>query len=282
MLSEETTHTLNQFVYRVSLPAAILSAFWGIDWSKPEVLQILLLNIVILIPFGIGILLLGMLFKLSAEMKAALFMGALVGNTVYMGFPIGQGAFGAEGFDFFLAAAMPHIALGIIFAELVAERLTKRKRKLSIYAKESLRNPLVITFFGGILLSLFVTGDGVILELRRAVGLIAATASPLALIGIGAFLYRRLAPLKSGVEFAIIAIKIIVFPVLMLAIGMFFPQIGKDVIAASAVAASMPVAISVFIITERHKVAPAIAANTILWSTLISIVTINVFLAFIL
>ena len=41
VLSEGNTHILNQFVYRVSLPAAILSAFWGISWAKPEVLQIL-------------------------------------------------------------------------------------------------------------------------------------------------------------------------------------------------------------------------------------------------
>ena len=35
VLSEETSHTLSQFVYRVRLPAAILAAFWGIDWSNP-------------------------------------------------------------------------------------------------------------------------------------------------------------------------------------------------------------------------------------------------------
>ncbi len=48
-------HTLNNFVYFISLPAVILISFWGIDWFDGDTRTVLLMNTVAVGAFAVGL-----------------------------------------------------------------------------------------------------------------------------------------------------------------------------------------------------------------------------------
>lgn len=279
ILSADSVQIINSFVYRVSLPAIIFFAFWGIDWTRADVRQAVVFNLFVILGAAIFFLFSGSVFRFNPQNKAALFMGALVGNTIYMGFPIGEQAFGPEIYPLFLAAATPHLSLGIFFSELAIEHLLHKRKPLKEYLLSAIKNPIFISLGAGIALSFAPSGIALLESLRRAGSLVAATASPLALIALGAFLYHHVRPIKHFVEVATIVLKILVFPAAILGLGFLMPNLDKSIIAVSAIVAAMPTAVSMFTVAEQHKISPQSVANVILWGTVVSMITINVLLS---
>jgi hypothetical protein len=280
VLRDDDVRALNAFVYRISLPAAIIASFFTVDWTVPAIGRTMGMNTLVLIAAAAVLLIIGLLFRMTPERRAALFMCVLVGNTVYMGFPIGERAFGPELYPVFLAAATPHIALGLIFSELMIAYTVLRDNRRALL-RGLIRNPLVLSLAAGVAASFLPldTAGGEVF--RRAVSSLAATASPLALVALGAFLYHNFAPLKSGFASASIALKLIGFPAALFALGAAVPALGKDVIAVSAVAASMPTAVSVFVLADNHRILPQEVAGIIFWSTILSLATVSGVLAYI-
>lgn len=279
VLNVKGIDVLNSFVYRLSLPAAILSAFWSMDWTRGDVRQTLIINVLIIFAVGTFLLLVGKILGLHPHKQAALFMGTLVGNTIYMGFPIGQAAFTSDIYPLFLAAATPHLAVGIFFSELVLEHLLHEQKTLRMHLLSAIKNPIILALGAGVILS-FVSNTSIILgSIQKAISLVAATASPIALIALGAFLFHRIHPITQVIEGLTIAMKILIFPIAILTLGFLVPTIDRSIIAVSAVAAAMPTAVSMFAVAAEHQISPKSVANVILWGTLLSLATINALLA---
>jgi predicted permease len=276
IVSDEWVSVLNNFVYYVALPAIILTSFWGIDWKTGGTLKVLFFNILALILFS-ALVLFGLSFtKFSRKTKAAVFLSVMVGNTVYMGFPIVSQAF-PNNFNLLVAAASVHLVLSLVFAVLAGEYFVQREKKPMVYINNFLKNPLIIGLFIGLVFSLFGF-KGVLADvIKKPLLMLAATASPIALFALGSFFHGKSIARKFKTTFTISILKILVYPLFILALA---GAIKFDILGAkvSALVAAMPTAVTAFVVAEKYKLEEETVANAILISTAISIATISMFL----
>lgn len=272
IVKEEWVHTLNSFVYYVALPALIVVSFWNISWGTPGLLRLIGTNTLFLVGFALVLGLFLALCPMNRRLKASVFLVGLVGNSIYMGFPIGEQAFGPEGSASVIGVGTLFLVLGILLA-IVGVELFWEPKKLGAYIAGFVKNPLSIGVVLGILVSLIGSSDGLVGTVKGAVGMVAAIASPAALIALGSFLHGRF--VRDVVWFSILgsAIKLFAFPILI-----FFADImiggGVREVSVSMLLAAMPVAVTTFVIAEQFDLDQSLVASSIVLSTVASVVTI--------
>ena len=107
--------------------------------------------------------------------------------------------------------------------------------------------------------------------------MLAVTASPVALVTLGAFMrgifHWRLAP------WALVAtgLKLLALPIFVYMVGTT-AELDAMVVAASVLAAAMPTAVTTFVIAERYNTAPELVATTLVMSTVLSLLSISMLL----
>lgn len=280
LIEEQATHYLNTFVYYVSLPAIITISFWKINWHEESIGSLFLLNTFIVLIFAAILLFVLSVFIKSKSLRAAILMTSLVGNTVYMGYPILGPALGSDVLSSVVGTTTIHLVLGIVISVLIADYLISKSSNSKKLIWDFIKNPLMVALFIGLVLS-FIPFQGWLTDiLQNAVGMLGATASPLALFALGAFMSGKFNPSHFVASFGSSAIKLILFPLFAAGVAALWGVNSFQVISTAV--ATMPVAATTFVIAEQHKLDKAFVANTIILSTILSLFTITIFLLYLL
>jgi predicted permease len=276
IVKHEWIPVLNGFVYYIALPAIILISFWQIDWADKGILPLAGFNLLVLAIF-FAILFVAMYYnKYPKKTAAAFILASLVGNTIYMGFPI-VGAIAKQNYSGMVASATVHLALGLVLAILVVEYMVVKSRQFKSYFFDLIKNPLIISMALGLVLSIFKSNNFFISQIQKPIAMLGATASPVALFSLGAFFKGKF--VRSHLKLSLIAtsIKLLLFPIAMILLARW-AGFDKEQIAISGLLSGMPLAVTAFVISEKYKLDQAFVANTILISAIASIVTISIFL----
>ncbi|MEK7162038.1 MAG: AEC family transporter, partial [Patescibacteria group bacterium] len=155
LCTDEWVNVLNKFVYYVSLPAVIIVSFWDIQWRSAEIWTAVGWNMAAYLTFAILVFLsLHSLKHLSGAVKSAMFMVSMVGNTVYIGFPILIHALGSTKAPYVIAAGTAHLVLGLVLSILAVDFWVVKSKKLSLYVDDLIKNPFMLSVGAGIVLSL--------------------------------------------------------------------------------------------------------------------------------
>ncbi|MFK8252700.1 AEC family transporter [Ancylobacter terrae] len=196
-------------------------------------------------------------------------------NTVFMGVPLILKAFGPEGaVPLFLLIAI-HLPVMMLVATLLAEgvgrglsgpALLKLGRALAF-------NPILIGIYAGALAKIvgFVP-SGVP---KQTLDLLAAAASPCALVSLGLALHRY--PIRG--DFApsamLAGLKLCIHPALVFLLVQVLPM--PKVWGQVAVAfAAMPCGVNAYLLAQRHKAGVAATASAVSLSTVVSLFTVTV------
>ncbi len=272
-------HTLNAYVYYVALPAIILASFWEINWRHAVMWRLLGLNLLGLLLFSALLFFALHFFKMSARLKAAVYVTALVGNTIYMGFPIAGGAFGSSLFPSVIAAATGHLAFGIVFGILAAEFLVVKSRNFKSYFRDFAKNPLMVALFLGMALSVLNLNQPFFDILKKPLTMLGATASPVALFALGGFLHGKFMKKHLALSLLTASLKLLALPLFM---ALVFKGVAgfKTYLPLTVLVSAMPSAVTCFIIAEQYDLQEDFVANTIVISTVLSLLTISAFLIF--
>ncbi len=271
-------NTLNLFVYYVSLPAVVISSFWQIDILDPLSARTAGLNLLLLLMCAAAFFaILQALVHASGRAKASIFMVGLVGNTVYLGFPLIHRAFGAGEAALGIAAAALHLAAGLIFSIMAVEYWVVKSRKPLVYAKDFVKNPLFISLALGIIISLIKPAGEVYEAVQKPLSMLGQTASPLALFALGGFLHGKFLREHLRPALLLAGLKLAILPLVFWA-SLNYLGAGRGIAAVSALAAAMPAAVTAFVLAEKYNLDHELVANTILISTGLSVFTISLLL----
>jgi len=220
------------------------------------------------------------LFRRVLADQAIFGMGAGFSNTVLMGIPILFTVFGPE-------ATLPTLLIiafhgPLLMSLTVVLILLGRGGGVSVgrmartIGLDLVRNPIIV----GLLLGVAVNLGGVELPgpVDTMADMMGATAVPCALFALGASLAGY--PLMGDVPTALTLtfLKVLVHPILVWILAV--PVLGLEGIwvPVAVVMAAMPSGINVYLFAARYDAAPAVAARTVLISTLASLVTLPVVL----
>jgi malonate transporter and related proteins len=211
--------------------------------------------------------------------EASLFaLNSVFGNTMMLGVPIVDAAYGAEGVANLLAVVVFHSAVLLPLATLLLESgRGGRSLRGVLYAALAgvAQNPVVVSIFAAFLWR--ATGVAVPAPVLRWLDLLGAAGPPLALFCLGASLPRP----RGWSDMAEISIasvlKLVAMPALV-AVLAHLAGVGGVAFAVVVIAAGLPTGANAFLLARRFSTMAEASAGVVLVSTGVSLLTITLLL----
>mgnify|MGYP001619630534 CR=1 FL=1 len=272
IINDNDIRSLNSFAYYVSLPALIAVSLWNIDFLNGENWRIIKFSFFTIASFSLILLLLLSVIKINKDLKAAIFLTAVTGNTIYMGFPLIELSFGKGYLPAGTLIGTIYLIIPLLISIFVIRYWHNREHKLSKELAEFVKNPLIISTVAGIALSFLKIDFPAIDGFKKSLLMLGATASPVALFVLGGFLYGKFLKKDLGLVACSSILKLAAFPVFIAAVYFYLFKVSNFQVAA--LLASMPTAVTTFVISEKFKLNSALVGNVILASTILSFIVV--------
>lgn len=294
ILSPDTDHVLNQYVYYIAFPAIMLIALaetpiegimqWGFI-AGYSLAMICTYSLVMLVSFISN--------KGRTDIAAIRALNTTFGNCAFIGMPLMTMMYPQHP-NALTSAAIATLLSVIIFAlVLVTIELYEGKEQVSpliIVSQSLIQNPIVIGSSIGVALSAMniEVNDSIAIMFRQ----IGMTSSPCALFAIGMVLakasgvkdqqlseekgpgLKKSSMIHHFAELSWINLcKLVIQPALAY---LFLSTFGVEgeILIMGVILASLPTAASVFLLAERYRVKSAISAQAIMLGTLLSLLTL--------
>ena len=298
-LTPEIGRFLNGIAFRFCLPSLILY-----EVGRGKLSQLAVAGNLVGVPLA-AMALLALFFlwfarysRLAVDEKPAFVFGVFWANIAYLGFPLAQNAFGAEGLALaavYNATIMPCTTLcgyGVISHFMGSSGNSWRGR-----IRETFLNPIVASALLGILVMVVsqgvrnadgsLPGGAPIAALFAAIGsflkMMGGMGLPIALLVVGGSL--RFAAMRNAMVPLLMSAlaRTVVLPLMVYAAFSFFlSDVVHEVRAVSVLLAAMPCSVSSFVIATGRGANARFTASLLALTTAISLVTLPVWLYFLL
>ena len=276
LLKEKDVETLNNIVINIALPCMIFNALYTADVSLLPKLSILTVYILIT-SLIVGILTYSLLHFLGWERKKiwSLVTVVVLGNTGFLGYPITHGIFGNEGM---IRAVFCDISTSILFILLSFILILIFDGELKVAIKKILTFLPLWAVVLGILFNIYsipITPVG-----STVVGYLAGATIPLIMISLG--LSLKLEGLKYHFKEVGLAsiIKLLIYPLIALGVLSLLNITGFEH-TIGFIEATMSSAMLGMVIAVTYRLDWELTSDCIFTTTLFSLITIPIFLMFI-
>ena len=276
LLKEKDVETLNNIVINIALPCMIFNALYTADVSLLPKLSILTVYILIT-SLIVGILTYSLLHFLGWERKKiwSLVTVVVLGNTGFLGYPITHGIFGNEGM---IRAVFCDISTSILFILLSFILILIFDGELKVAIKKILTFLPLWSVVLGILFNIYsipITPVG-----STVVGYLAGATIPLIMISLG--LSLKLEGLKYHFKEVGLAsiIKLLIYPLIALGVLSLLNITGFEH-TIGFIEATMSSAMLGMVIAVTYRLDWELTSDCIFTTTLFSLITIPIFLMFI-
>ena len=276
LLKEKDVETLNNIVINIALPCMIFNALYTADVSLLPKLSILTVYILIT-SLIVGILTYSLLHFLGWERKKiwSLVTVVVLGNTGFLGYPITHGIFGNEGM---IRAVFCDISTSILFILLSFILILIFDGELKVAIKKILTFLPLWSVVLGILFNIYsipITPIG-----STVVGYLAGATIPLIMISLG--LSLKLEGLKYHFKEVGLAsiIKLLIYPLIALGVLSLLNITGFEH-TIGFIEATMSSAMLGMVIAVTYRLDWELTSDCIFTTTLFSLITIPIFLMFI-
>ena len=281
-ISSDIADSLNAFTVKIAVPVLLFRAMYKLDFSQAFDWPMLVSFYAgAVISFIIGITLARVIWNRRPGEAVAVGFCALFSNTVLLGIPIVERAYGAEALTQVFGIISLHApclyALGMTSMELSRRDGRSLGEALLAAGKSILQNSLMTGIIIGVILNL--TRIPLPEVVTATVDMIAISAIPVALIGIGTALTRY--SLKSELSEAMGAsfLSLFIHPLIAFILSFYVFNLSAEYVRAAVIVAAMPPGINVYIFASMYNRAVAMSASTFLIATPFSILTIAAWLS---
>ncbi len=282
LFTETHIDGINKFAQGIAIPLLLFLGISEVDLSKlswPLYLTYYGPGTVVFALSTIGAIL---IFGKDKEDAIAIGFTALFGNTVLIGLPIMERAFGTESLQFnyaLIAAHAPYCyLLGIVTMETASGTGANISQILRDIFKKIFSNVLMIAILFGLatnILGLTVSGAP-----REAMDLVVRAGLPAALFALGGVLARYRIKDTLSETIYVMVISLVLFPLLVWCTGLMFFEPNAQALKTAVITAALSCGVNGFIFASIYDRAKGVAATSIVLTTGISVVTISLWLLF--
>lgn len=272
---------LNRFVVYLALPALlfdIMANTHGSELWQPGFIAVFLLSSAFALPF-----LVRLRGRLPLADTALDGLNAAYPNTGYMGIPLSMIAFGSGVLAATPIAIIITVCITFAFAIILIEiGLQTEKKPLHLIWKvlrSLIRNPLLVAPALGAATSFL--GLSIPAPAETFLKMLGGAASPCALVTLGLFLAQPRRIERDSVKAIsfLVSVKLIVQPLVTWLLAVYVFRLPPLLADSAALLAALPTGTGPFMLAEHYRREAAITSNVILFSTIISVVTLSIFLA---
>jgi len=277
----EAVRDLSNLVFLVLVQALLFRTMATAQLDRLDLRSVALYYVVA------GALFVALLLAFGRTSRAAvLALAAIFSNTLMIGVPLVQLAYGQAGLVHLFTLISLHALVLLTFATVVIELLLAREaaaqgsvppRHIAATVAQAVRNavlhPVPLPIIAGFLYSL--TGLGLHPVVERPLKLLGDAFGPVALVLVGVTLARTaIGPhLKSAIGLSLL--KTVLHPLLMAGAGWALGLRGLP-LQVMVVAAALPVGANVFLFSQRYHKAEDLVTASVAVSTALALVTVSV------
>ena len=272
---------LSNLVFLVLVQALLFRTMATADLARLDLRSVALYYVVA------GALFFALLFIQGLNSRSAVIaLAAIFSNTLMIGVPLVQLAYGQAGLVHLFTLISMHALILLTLATVVLELLVAReqaaagqgpRRHIAATVAQAVKNailhPVPLPIIAGFLYSL--TGWGLHPVVERPLKLLGDAFGPVALVLVGVTLAQTaIGPHLRG-ALVISVLKTILHPLLMWGAGRALGLTGLP-LAVMVVAAALPVGANVFLFSQRYKKAEDLVTASVAVSTLMAVGTVSV------
>ena len=281
LIRGEAVRDLSNLVFLVLVQALLFRTMATADLARLDLRSVALYYIVA------GAMFFALLFIRGLTSRSAvLALAAIFSNTLMIGVPLVQLAYGQAGLVHLFTLISMHALILLTLATVVLELLVAReqaaaglgpRRHIAATVAQAVKNailhPVPLPIIAGFLYSL--TGWGLHPVVERPLKLLGDAFGPVALVLVGVTLAQTAIGLHLRGALAISVLKTILHPLLMWGAGRALGLTGLP-LAVMVVAAALPVGANVFLFSQRYKEAEDLVTASVAVSTLMAVGTVSV------
>ena len=270
-----TAQTLSRFAYFILLPAFVFNVISAAEVQARLVIQMIIFIVVVHIGCALVGFIVARLLQRSAKMIAAYVLIAVFGNVGNFGLPIIEFRLGAEAIVaatiYFLAIITIAFIIGVAAANW--HQGGRWTPMLAVF-----KTPALIAIVPALLLNWIDFEPP--LFMSRIIILLAGGMIPTMLVALGVQLASMQTWQISPDMLIATLVRLIAGPALAIVLAMPFGLTGIER-GAGIFQAGMPAAVLASIIALEYNLLPDFVTTTVLFSTLLSVITLTLLLAFV-
>lgn len=284
IMGENAARELSRFVVWLALPALLFEIMAKSDWQ--QMLQADFIAVYTIASFTMFFLVLAWrLFQKKDLADASVdSVAASYSNAGYIGFPLMYLVFGTASEVPTAIASVIVVSLvfglGIVLIESALHANTEWYLRIWKVFKSVFKNPLVVAPIAS---ALFAATPYTLPEpIDNFLGLLAAAASPAALVSLGLFLADAWADKDNNTvqvrqtALGLSAMKLIVQPLLVAWLALVVFEMDTEMALMAIILAALPTGTGPYMLAEFYRRDGLITAQTILISTVLSIISLSV------
>lgn len=283
LISDTSIDALMGFAQKIAIPFLLFRAMSSLDLSvgfQPSLLFSFYTGAIL--SFAAGVMGAHFLFKRDWEDSIAIGFGALFSNSVLLGLPISERAFGPDNLAANYAIIAFHApfcyAVGITTMEIVKAKGGGLRALSGKVIGAMFKNALILGILAGIIVNL--SGVSLPLPVTDAVDLMVRAALPTALFGLGGVLYRYRPEGDLRIIAMVCGISLILHPVIVYTLGNL-TGLAKPAFRSMVLTSAMAPGINAYLFADMYGKARRVAASSVLLATASSVLTAWVWLAII-
>jgi hypothetical protein len=273
---------LNAFAVRLAVPALLFLAIYRLDFSRAfDAGMLTAFYSGAIASFGLAVALARLAFGRTPAEAVAVGFSAMFSNTVLLGLPIIERAWGKDALAPAFAIVALHAPLLYVIGMTAMEMARRGSEPLGVAAGRTLRAILGNALMIGILAGAVCNGLAIRLPapVEASAAMLAAAAIPAALVGIGAALTRYRIAAHWREAAAISALALLLHPAIALGLSQFAFGLPAEQMRAAVVLAAMPPGMNIYVFAVMYRRAEPLAASAILLATALAPATVSVWLA---
>lgn len=281
LFSTDTIDGLMKFTQNFAIPVLLFDAI-----AKVDLINVFNINLFFSFYLGatIGFLLgfFGSYYLFNRPLEDSVVIGfcCLFSNTVMLGLPITERAYGEDALRHNFAIVSIHAPfcyfLGITVMELVKSSEKDLKKNIVTILKAMFSNALVVGIMLGFIVNIFEIN--LAQSIQASIDMITAVALPAALFGMGGILYQYRPQGDIGPITMVCAISLIIHPAVVWLAGRNF-ELTDTQLRSAVITAAMAPGINTYVFANIYGKAQRVASTGVLLSTAFSIGTIWVWLS---
>ncbi|HCE56975.1 MAG TPA: hypothetical protein DER09_04030 [Prolixibacteraceae bacterium] len=267
---------LNKYALKIGLPALVIASLMRIAPGSVD-FRFIVINSVYFIAAMLLAYPVAYIFRLSKQVRSALFLVFSYGNVAYLGIPVLQNSYGEAAVPLAGVISSVYIfwmlTLGVTLIELHSDqRMTTRE-----FVKNQLGNPLMLSVIIGLALVLFKIQLHVVIN--ETIKLFAGSVTAVVLFSLGIFLgLHRTGNLRDWA--AALAWSVVILLVLPFAFYLIVKNAGLNELQlkSTVLEAAMPLGLTPYALATQYKLETSLIARIVVVSTLLSLVSIPVWI----
>ncbi len=282
-LPDEVADALNAYALKIGVPCLLFMAMYNLDFGKAFQLPMLASFYTgALTCFVLGIVLSRVFWKRRPGEGVAVGFCAVFSNTVLIGIPIVQLAFGSDaltpafGIIAFHASTLYTIGMTTMEFSKQGGRGLGETLRAAFFAV--IANPLMIGILLGIAFNL--SGLNLFAPLEQALDMVRVTAIPVSLIGIGIVLTRYKISSEFTETLMVSALSLGLHPLIAFVLSYYVFGLDLIYVQVAVTIAAMPPGMNVYIFANLYQRALGLSASVLVIANILSVFTITGWLLF--